>query len=90
MITPATVVSRLADYIEFRTPTTFGCQVVRVYTGLPIPRVTAWSEWVTDGDRVHNPLSLMLDEILEFCAVAWATAEKPAMSWESLLPSSKG
>ena len=72
MITEETITKVFPEAVEFRTPTNFGCRVVKVYTTCLIPRISAWSEWVIDAERRHEPLSLTLDEIILFADKAWS------------------
>lgn len=76
MITSETIITLNPDYVEFRTPTNFGCQVVKVFTQLETPRFMAFGEWVTDGQRLREPLSLPLDEIVSICKQAWDVSHR--------------
>lgn len=76
MITTETVVLVNSDYVEFRTPTNFGAQVVKVWTTASIPRIMAYSEWIVDDERRQNPMSLFIDEVIEYCEKAFALANR--------------
>lgn len=79
MITPETIITLNPDYVEFRTPTNFGSQVVKVFTQIQTPRFLAFGEWVMDGRRVREPLSLPLDEIVSFCVKAWEVSHRTSL-----------
>lgn len=78
MITEDTVVQLYPECVEFRTPTSFGCQVVKVWTCMTQPRIAAYSEWILENERQQKPLSLMLSDIYEFCQKAWQVSGKAA------------
>jgi hypothetical protein len=76
MLTPDTNIHVFPETVEFRTPNNFGCQVVTVWYRSRLPRLQAFSEWVVDGQRVQYPMSIRLDEFLEFSIAACAAAGK--------------
>lgn len=67
MINEATDIQVFPDWVEYRNHNPFGTQVVKVFQQLYVPRIMAYIEWISDGVRRRDALSLPLDEILQFC-----------------------
>ena len=67
MITADTEISVYPEWVEYRNDNTFGTQVIRVYLNLYIPRVETWIAYKYHDQLRREPLTLPLDEIVEFC-----------------------
>lgn len=71
MLNEQTILRQFSDWVEFRNSTAHGDQVIKVFVELGIPRYQAYIEWLSDDDVLRQiPMSVPLDEIIEFCVKA--------------------
>lgn len=80
---PDTIIQVYADWVEFRQYTNFGIRIIHIHCSLGIPRVSAWLEHWFGDQRRREPLTLPLDEIVEYCITA---AEKLGRDTSKLRP----